>query len=200
MLIVRCSLFNDMLVSNTPYADVMMSTNFVTSASLFWYFLVSAVATSLKLTPAREMVPKGILTGRPMNVLNDSMLDIPEALLSQLEQAFSHISHSQVLEYFSCFFLYSFLMSATLVTSLGPHLGGRIVGPKEPKALFGELDTNCNLSSFLKGVMEMANVDIYPFSDHDKTEVQPDETGETLPLIPGGVGGATWAPECEQET
>ena len=49
----------------------------------------------------------------------------------------------------------------------------------------------------------MTNVDINPFSDHDKTDAQPDETGKTIPLNPGEVvvgGGATWEPECEQET
>ena len=44
---------------------------------------------------------------------------------------------------------------------------------------------------------KMANIDIDPFGDHDKTEPQPDETGETMPLIPEGVGGATWEPEQE---
>ena len=29
--------------------------------------------------------------------------------------------------------------------------------------------------------------DIDPLGDHDKTDAQPDETGETIPLIPGGV-------------
>ena len=47
----------------------------------------------------------------------------------------------------------------------------------------------------------MAEVDIDPFGDHDKTGTQPKETGETIPLIPGGVirvgGGATWEPEQE---
>ena len=46
--------------------------------------------------------------------------------------------------------------------------------------------------------MKIADVDIDPFSDHDKTDAQPDETGETISLIPGG--GATWEPEREQET
>ena len=35
----------------------------------------------------------------------------------------------------------------------------------------------------------MAEVDIDPFDDHDKTDAQPDETGETIPLILGVVGG-----------
>ena len=45
----------------------------------------------------------------------------------------------------------------------------------------------------------MADVDINPFGEHDKTESRIDETGETIPLIPG-VGGSTWEPEHEQET
>ena len=62
------------------------------------------------------------------------------------------------------------------------------MGPKEWKAQLRELDTNCNSSSFLKGTVKMADVDIDPFGDHDKTDAQPDETGETTHLIPGGVG------------
>ena len=63
------------------------------------------------------------------------------------------------------------------------------------------IDTTCNLSSFLKGVMKMTDIDIDPFGDHDKTDAQPDETGEAIPLKPGGVvRGATWQPEREQET
>ena len=40
----------------------------------------------------------------------------------------------------------------------------------------------------------MADIDIDPFSDHDKTDASPDEpTGETIPLTQGGVigGGST---------
>ena len=41
----------------------------------------------------------------------------------------------------------------------------------------------------------MADVDIDPFSDHNKTDTWPDEMGETIPLTPGGViGGGTWEP------
>ena len=104
----------------------------------------------------------------------------------------------KVMEYSSassCIFL---LASATLGTSLGPRLGGRIVGPREPKTQFRELDTCYNLSSFLEGIMEMADIDIDPFGDHDKTDAQPDETGKTIPLNPRGIvvvgGGATWEP------
>ena len=46
----------------------------------------------------------------------------------------------------------------------------------------------------------MANIDIDPFGEHDKTDAQHDETGETIPLAPrGAIGGATWQPEREQE-
>ena len=97
---------------------------------------------------------------------------------------------------------YTFLLAlSTLVASLGLSLGSRIVGPREPKVQMGELNTNCNSSVFLKGVMKMADVDINPFGDHNKTDAQPDESGETIPLIPGGVrGGATWESECKRET
>ena len=48
--------------------------------------------------------------------------------------------------------------------------------------------------------MKKDNVDI-DFGDHSKTDAQPDETGETISLIPEGVGeGAIWKPECKQET
>ena len=51
--------------------------------------------------------------------------------------------------------------------------------------------------------MKMVSFDIDPFGDHDKRDTQPDETSKTIPLHPGGVvvgRGATWEPECEQET
>ena len=47
----------------------------------------------------------------------------------------------------------------------------------------------------------MADVDIDPFSEHDKPNEHPDEwpkkMGKTIPIDPGG---STWKPECEQET
>ena len=48
----------------------------------------------------------------------------------------------------------------------------------------------------------MADVNIDAFSDHDKTDSHPDETGENIPLNPGGSMGEgfTWEPEREQET
>ena len=44
----------------------------------------------------------------------------------------------------------------------------------------------------------MADVDIDPFGEHDRTESRTDETGENILLTP--VGGSTWEPEREQET
>ena len=37
----------------------------------------------------------------------------------------------------------------------------------------------------------MANVDIDPFREHDRTELRTDETDENIPLAPVG-GGSTW--------
>ena len=47
----------------------------------------------------------------------------------------------------------------------------------------------------------MADVDIDPSGDNDKTDSYPDE-GENIPLNPGGgvMGRSTWQPELEQET
>ena len=45
----------------------------------------------------------------------------------------------------------------------------------------------------------MADIDINPFGEHNRTESRPDEsTGGNIPLTP--VGGSTWEPEHEQET
>ena len=42
----------------------------------------------------------------------------------------------------------------------------------------------------------MADIDIDPFGNHDKKDEQPEETGETIPLNPGGVErGANSKPE-----
>ena len=43
----------------------------------------------------------------------------------------------------------------------------------------------------------MADIDIDPFGEHDRTESRTDETGENIPLTP--VGRSTWEPEHEQE-
>ena len=79
-------------VSNTANADVMTSVNFVTLVHFFWYFLDSAVSTPLALAQDKETAPRGVLTGRLMNVSNIATHDIPEATRKQLEQAFSHVS------------------------------------------------------------------------------------------------------------
>ena len=45
----------------------------------------------------------------------------------------------------------------------------------------------------------MADVDIDPFGEHDRTESRTDETGKNIPFTP--VGGSTWEPDRgEQET
>ena len=45
----------------------------------------------------------------------------------------------------------------------------------------------------------MADVDIDPFGEPDRTESRTDESGENIPFTP--VGGSTWEPErSEQET
>ena len=48
----------------------------------------------------------------------------------------------------------------------------------------------------------MADVDIDPFGEHNKTNSHPDETGENIALTPEESmgGGFTWEPEREQET
>ena len=62
-----------------------------------------------------------------------------------------------------------------------------------PRANLGEVNTHCNSSSFLKGVMKMD--DINSFGDHNITDAQPD-TKKTIPFTPGGVieGKSTWEP------
>ena len=45
----------------------------------------------------------------------------------------------------------------------------------------------------------MADLDINPFGEHDRTESRPDENIPFLPVTPVG-GGSTWEPEREQET
>ena len=139
-----------------------------------------------------------------MKVLSGATLDIQKAI--HLGCSIKHLATSVDLRSWSisCASSYTFLLaSATLVTALEPCLGGRLVGPREPKAQLGELDRNCNSSSFFKGITKMADNDIEPFGDHSKTDTQPDETGETIPLNPEGVvvgRGATWEPERGQET
>ena len=59
------------------------------------------------------------------------------------------------------------------------------MGLRELKAQLEELGTNCNSSSFLKSVMKMADIDVNPFSDHDKEDAQPDKIGKTIPFNQG---------------
>ena len=47
----------------------------------------------------------------------------------------------------------------------------------------------------------MADVDIDPFGEHESRPDDHTDTGENIPLIPGGPkGGSTWEPTREQET
>ena len=95
----------DTTLSNMTNAGVMMSINFVTFLSFFWYFLVSAEIILLAITPVRDAAPNEMLTGSPTNVANVATLDIPVAMLIPLEQAFNHVSRFNILVYFSYFFL-----------------------------------------------------------------------------------------------
>ena len=46
----------------------------------------------------------------------------------------------------------------------------------------------------------MADVDIDPFGDHDKTDSHPDDIGENIPLPPSTPGGrSTWEPLNESK-
>ena len=45
--------------------------------------------------------------------------------------------------------------------------------------------------SFLKGTIKMADIDIDPFGEHDRTESRTDETGENISLTPVGGGEST---------
>ena len=138
----------DTLISNTANADFYNDNQFRNFARFFWYFLVSAVDMPLMLTPARKTALRGILTRRLINVLSIVTLNIPEATLRLLGQPFSHVVDLRFwnISYASsCNFLPA---SSTLVTSPGPCLGSRIMGPREPKTQLGELDTNCNSSFF----------------------------------------------------
>ena len=63
----------------------------------------------------------------------------------------------------------------------------------------GNVNTYCNSSFFLKGTMKMADVDIDPSGEHDKTDEQPN-ADETIPFTQGRVieGGSNL--KLEQET
>ena len=49
----------------------------------------------------------------------------------------------------------------------------------------GDLDMYYS-SSFLKGTMKMADIDIDPFGEHDRTESRPDESIPLPPVTPVG--------------
>ena len=63
---------------------------------------------ALTLAPVRDAAANGMLTGRPMNVLNVTTLDIPVATLKLLEKAFNQVSLSNILVHSLYFFLYHF--------------------------------------------------------------------------------------------
>ena len=125
---MACEIGKIRVVMNKPAnADVMMSVNLVIFASFFWYFLVSTAAMPLTFTPARDIAPKGILTG---NVLNVATLDIPETTLKLFEQ---HLAMSVDLKPWGISHVSShtfLLASPTPFTFLGPRLDGKILGPK----------------------------------------------------------------------
>ena len=152
----------------------------------------------LLLDPCHDAPEKGILTGRPMNVLSIATLDIVEAMhISHLNKCLATSLDPKSWSIFMLLLCTFLLTSATLVAFFGPHLVSRIVGSREPKVQLGDLDTNYNFLSFLKSIMKRADIDIDSFGDHDKTDKQPDETDEPIPLNPGRVvgGGSTWEPE-----
>ena len=46
----------------------------------------------------------------------------------------------------------------------------------------------------------MADIDINPFGEHNKTDPHPDDTGENIPLpLVNPGGGSAWEPERKQE-
>ena len=119
-----------------------------------------------------------MLTGRLMNVLNVTTLDIPVAIPRLLEQAFSHVSRSNILVYF-CISSYAFpLILTTLVTYF--ELGPDESRPDCPQELLEQLD--------------MADINIDPFEEHGKTD---EMTDKTFLLNPVG-GGSTWEPKREE--
>ena len=182
----------DKLVSNTAVANVAMSINFVTFVSFFWHILVSTEIIRPAIAPVKDATPNGMLTGRPTNVLNIATHDIPVAMLNPLEQAFSHVSCSNILAYF-CISPYTFpLIFLTLATYFELRSDGR--RPEVPQEPMGQSDINCSLSSFKE---KMADVDINPFGEHESKPEEP--MGENIPLTPVG-GGSTWEPEREQQT
>ena len=114
------------------------------------------------------MLPHSILQRLHLDHLNKRLAMSVDLRPWSISRTYSHTFH---------------LALPTPVTFLGPRLGCRILGSRAP---LGEVDTNCNSSYFLKGVMKMANIDIGLFGKHNKTNAQPD-TGEIIPFTPAGV-------------
>ena len=89
----------------------------------------------LILTPARETVPRGILTGRLRSILSVAKHDIPEATLSRHSNKHSAMSVNPRPWSIPCVSFHTFLLALpTHVAVLEPRLGGKILDPKEPKA------------------------------------------------------------------
>ena len=105
------------------------------------------------------------------------------------------------MEYLEYFFVYLSFSSNQPFAYFKLCLGDRIEIPKELRALLKEQDKYYNWSSFLESYDKIEDIDINPFGGHDKTDSHPDETGENIPLKPGGASrGSTREPEFEQET
>ena len=119
-------------ISNTANAAVMMSVNFVTFISFFWYFLVSNEIIPLAITPVRDATLSEMLTGRLMNVLNVAMLDIPVAMLKLLEQVSGHVIHSNICSIL-CISPYTFSLILTTLVTYFELLSDdrRLEGPQE---------------------------------------------------------------------
>ena len=65
------------------------------------------------------------------------------------------------------------------------------------------MDIYYSLSSFQEYYEKMADVDISPFGEHEKTDEHPDESKNIPPTLFTTVGAmrrSTWVPEGEQET
>ena len=115
----------------------MMSVNFVTFASSFWYLEVRAVGTPLTLAPATDITPNGILTGKLINVSAESPHLIFQLL--RLDHLSKHLtipveSRSWITwSISSCTFPPA---SATLLTYSGLRLGSRIEAVEELTVLW----------------------------------------------------------------
>ena len=126
-----------------------------------------------------------------MNVLNIATLDIPVAMLRMVEQMFSHFSRSNILVYFSHFFLY-------LPSSFNNPCHFPWIMFRQLVGLWAQGSQRCSWDSWIFIIVhhhilgsyeKLADIDIDPFGDHNKTDAHPNETG-------GVMGrGSTWEPE-----